>query len=276
MIFKYRSVFSDCPVLMISESFSQISSTPGIIYNSVKYRNRLQQEIGDQDYQNTLCSEIVEDFLFLGRPYHACDESFIEGFNITHVLNVSSLDLKFDDIDFEYTSMPPSNADDTNFIDDIVDVLSYIENLESDSNNTLLIICNINVNYFDRSVAVTLAYFMKKYKIDLISAWNKIKEFREFIRPHPFYISELLNLEFDLRKKYMNENDLVLNRIQPSICFKSYANYYNQYEDLDDAINFLDYSNPKKNFENIQISEQYDDNDNNNNNNNIVKEENNS
>jgi protein-tyrosine phosphatase len=141
----------------------------------------------------------IIDNLFLGDMNDAKSIDFITKNCIHKIINVT-LDIEnyFDNIDYLNIKIEDSKDVELNIY--FEKVFNFIN---EDKNKNILIHCRQGKS---RSASLVISYLMYHYKMNLITAYNHVKNIRNIIQPNIHFMNQLINYE----KKIFNNNSLTI------------------------------------------------------------------
>lgn len=140
---------------------------------------------------------VVFPWLLIGSQDVALDETELEKYEITHILNLASLvENRFPE-KYEYLHIEVRDLPDSNIIQYFPECISFI-NKAKNTDGRVLVHCNAGVS---RASSVTIAYVMHFSKIGYNEAFKLVKTQRNCIQPNIGFVKQLHEYEKEILKK---------------------------------------------------------------------------
>ncbi|KAK7077004.1 dual specificity phosphatase 12 [Halocaridina rubra] len=132
----------------------------------------------------------IEEGLYLGNITAALDTDVLKKYRISHILTVDSKPLPTRITELPGMSFLYIEVDDI-YTEDILcyfeEAIKFIE--DGQQKGSTFVHCYFGMS---RSATLVMAFLMKKYKLNLDEALNRVKERRRCIGPNPGFLKQLL------------------------------------------------------------------------------------
>eukprot|EP00347_Sterkiella_histriomuscorum_P011735 403371304 len=153
----------------------------------------------ENEYYKLICSEIIDDFLYLGSDIVAQNKEILEKNGITHVVNCAAdYSANYFDGDISYKKYHLKDHIRENIECVFYDALHYIEEARK-QNGKVYVHC---VQGVSRSATIVLAYLIYSQKLSYQDSFNFLKERRAIANPNMTFIAQLLQFH----KRLFSEN----------------------------------------------------------------------
>lgn len=146
-----------------------------------------------------ICSEIIEDFLYLGSDYLAKNKSILQDNKITHIINsAGDYSPNYHDNDFKYLTFHLKDHPRENIECIFYNAINFIEDAKA-SKGRVYVHC---VQGISRSATICLAYVILSKGLDYNEAFEFIQKKREVINPNLGFIVQLMWFHKRLYKSF--------------------------------------------------------------------------
>lgn len=123
--------------------------------------------------------------LFLGDYHTSTDLHLLKAFNIIAIANIGGGDNKFPS-EFEYKKITMRDSDESEIINYLDDILTFINNHRKKGN--VLVHCKGGIC---RSACFIIAYLTKYNNMSVVESFNHVKSIRKAIRPREKFITDI-------------------------------------------------------------------------------------
>ena len=141
----------------------------------------------ENEYYKRVCSEVIDDFLFLGSDFMARDESIFQQHGITHVINCSS---DYSDNYQKHKGVVYKNYHLKDHVRENIesifyDAIFFIEEVKR-NNGKVYVHC---VQGISRSATICIAYLIFDQKMTYQSGLNYITQRRQVANPNLTFLA---------------------------------------------------------------------------------------
>ena len=168
---------------------------------SKKIRTQLEGDLKQslEDYKSFIDKEIlvilgqmdpaskILDYLYLGSEWNASNLEELRANGITRILNVTREIDNFFPADFQYKNIRVYDEEATDLLRFFEETYKFIKEAK-DTDGKTLVHCKMGIS---RSATCTIAFIMKEYGKDLISALLHAKDRRSIVNPNKSFIKQL-------------------------------------------------------------------------------------
>jgi len=168
---------------------------------SKKIRIQLEADLKQslEDYKSFIDKEIlvilgqmdpaskILDYLYLGSEWNASNLEELRANGITRILNVTREIDNFFPADFQYKNIRVYDEEATDLLRFFEETYKFIKEAKETDGKTL-VHCKMGIS---RSATCTIAFIMKEYGKDMVSALLHAKERRSIVNPNKSFIKQL-------------------------------------------------------------------------------------
>ena len=126
--------------------------------------------------------------IFLGNAYNASNNSTLQYYKITTIMNVSKEIPNSFDGKYNYYRVPIHDDSEHHITDFIQDILDFLNSITIDNENAILIHCYMGSS---RSASVVLLYLITKLKYDFDTALKLIKTKRPIVNINNNFLEDI-------------------------------------------------------------------------------------
>lgn len=183
------------------------------------HKNPVSFEVSFTSAKDVGCSEILDNFLYLGSGKDASNVALLKKLGITHVLcmvNGWSPQAKWGEASFNLLHLPVLDKQTARIFHLFPKAIAFID--EAKANNAkVLVHCAAGIS---RSSTIVIAYLMQSNNMNLKKAYEYVYAKRYTIRPNPGFFSQLIEFDIQLYSQAsMSPKDLpLLLRLRGSHC----------------------------------------------------------
>ena len=143
----------------------------------------------ENEYYKRVCSEVIDDFLYLGSDCIAQDEEMLQKYGITHVVNCAAdYSANYFDKTIQYKKYHLKDHVREQIECIFYDAISFIEDARK-SHGKVYVHC---VQGVSRSATICLAYLIYKDKMTFNEGLTYLKERRPIANPNMTFIAQLI------------------------------------------------------------------------------------
>ena len=169
------------------------------------------------------CSEIIENFLYLGNSTTSKNFEYLQSIGITHIINLAGKthfpnQFKYFKCHFKVTKYDKNNKQ---FIDKLEAISQFIDNCKNKNDtkqrNKIFIHCTAGIS---RSPSIVIGYLMKIFNLALIESYIYVKTIRSGIQPNINFFKQLSTLKHSNNSHVSNfgaNNAMVVNNVETEI-----------------------------------------------------------